>query len=503
LRYPAAYQTPTRLAKLDTIPGFWGQSMRRHMIVRWGTVALAAGLTGCQSSPFAKHGDAAVDGWPMREGGGGVDATKDVLAEASAGAPSPPTIVRASSEPWGQNCPRGGVKIEAALDLDGNGIIDSYDRMVSEDYVCNVYPVSVSAGPQHSCALASDRTVWCWGADDVGQLGDYGEYAAYAPRPVAGVEAALALAVGGDFACVVLPTTGVRCWGKNERGQGGHGVDLPFTAPSCVTKDSEGTPLLGATSLALGGAHACVVLDGGTIACWGANDSGQLGDGTTRGHNQPGLVVGITDGRSIVAGGGHTCVLLGDSTVRCWGANGEGQLGDGTTTPRAAAVSVENSGGTAPLEGVVALAAGEGFTCALMQDSSVLCWGANSHCQLGLPTTTQRALRPVAVPVHDVESMVAGAQHVCAVLGSGKAICWGRNDDGQVGAPAGECRMDPAQLPLAHVLSVGAGASHSCAVDESGIWCWGDNSLGQLGIGIAGPTRSSSEPQPAIWSLAP
>ena len=474
--------------------------MRSQDSALWTAIALAGGFAACGSLPESH--DAAADGPLAGETGVGADATDDGPADASPDtAPFPTTIVLTSPEPWGPNCPRGGVRMQTALDLNGDHIIDSSDQTLGEQYVCNVYPVSVSLGPRHSCALASNGGVWCWGADDVGQLGDYGQYVAYAPRPVGGVETALALAVGGDFACVILPTTGVRCWGKNDRGQGGHGADGPFISPSCVTK--AGVSLLGATGLALGGAHACAALDDGTVNCWGANDTWQLGDGTTLDHNQPVPVSGITDARAVVAGSRHACVLLKDTTVRCWGANDEGQLGDGTTIAEAATVTVGDATGTAPLSGVTALAAGDAFTCALMQDATLLCWGANADCQLGLPTITQRALLPVTVSVRDVQSLVAGSQHACAVLSSGKAICWGRNEFGQVGAPAGDCRAEPVELPLAHVLSVSVGRTHSCAVDDIGIWCWGDNSLGQLGIGIASAARSTSEPQPAIWDLAP
>jgi alpha-tubulin suppressor-like RCC1 family protein len=466
----------------------------------WAAIAIAGGLVACGA--LAKRRDAATDAPVARDGGLGVDAIEAGPADAAVEAvPNPATIVVTSLEPWGPNCPRGGVKVATALDLNGNRTIDSWDETLGEQYLCNVYPLGVGLGPQHGCALASDDTVWCWGADDAGQLGDYGEYAAYAPRPLGGVESALALAVGDDFACVILPTTGVRCWGKNDRGQGGHGADRPFIAPSCVTK--AGASMLGATSLAAGGAHACAALDDGTINCWGANDAWQLGDGTTADHNEPVPVLGITDARSVVAGGRHTCALLGDTTVRCWGAGDEGQLGNGVTTAQAVAVTVSNADGTAPLAGVTALAAGDAFTCALMQDATVFSWGANADCQLGLSAATQRALLPVTTPVRDVQAVVAGGQHACAVLGSGKAVCWGRNDFGQVGAPAGACRADPVELPLAHVSSVGAGRTHSCAVDEMGIWCWGDDSLGQLGIGIASAARSTSEPQLAIWDLAP
>ena len=473
--------------------------MRSQQTTLWAVIAIAGGVTACGS--LVKRRDASADGPLAHAGSAGIDATEDGPADASADAIHfPSTIVRTSAEPWGSNCPRGGVKIQTALDLNGDRIIDSSDETVGEQYVCNVYPVTVSLGPQHSCALASNGSVWCWGADDVGQLGDYGQYASYAPRPVGGVDTALALVVGGDFSCVILPTTGVRCWGKNDRGQGGHGVQQPFTSPSCVIKS--GASLLGTTSLALGGAHACVVLDDGTINCWGANDTWQLGDGTTQDQDQPVPVQGISDVRSVVAGGRHACALLKDSTVRCWGANDEGQLGNGTTTAQAAPIPVGNAKGTAPLSDVMALAAGDAFTCALMQDGTVLCWGANADCQLGLPTATQRALLPVTAPVREVQSLVAGSQHACAVISSGKAVCWGRNDFGQVGAPAGACRANPVELALAHVLSIGAGRTHSCAIDEVGMWCWGDDSLGQLGIGIANAARSTSEPQLAIWHLA-
>lgn len=291
--------------------------MRSQSTAFLAAIALAGALAACGS--LERGRDAATDG-PLTgplTGEVGVDThvTVDSAGDASVEVvPPPTTIVRSSTEPWGPNCPRGGVKIAVAVDLNGNRAIDSSDETLGEQFVCNVYPMSVSLGPQHTCALASNGTVWCWGADDVGQLGDYGQFAAYAPRPVSGVETALALAVGGDFACVILPTTGVRCWGKNDRGQGGHGVEQPFTSPSCVLKS--GASLLGATSLALGGTHACLVLADGTANCWGANDAWQLGDGTGQDHNEPVTVPGVTNARTVVAGGRHTCVLLEDTTVR-------------------------------------------------------------------------------------------------------------------------------------------------------------------------------------------
>lgn len=470
--------------------------------MRRQAIAFALGLAACGSLPGQPDTPSDPPWRTERDGG---DAGDGGSAAEAAFSPTdavvvPVTIVRTFQEPWGPNCPRGGVRIESGVDLDGNRVIDSADQSLGDQYVCNVYPVSVSLGAQHGCALASNGSVWCWGADDAGQLGDYGEYAAYAPRPVGGVEKATALAVGDDFGCVILPTTGVRCWGKTDRGQGGHGSVRPFITPSCVNLPG-GAALLGATSLAAGSAHACAVLDSGSLFCWGANDVGQLADGSTVDRSAPVEVPAIADARSVVAGGRHACVLLGDTTVRCWGANDEGQLGDGTTTARSVPVAVLTADGAAPLAGVTALAAGDAFTCALTDDGGTLCWGANSHCQLGLPPTVVRAPLPAAAPVRDVRSLAAGSRHSCAVLGAGRAACWGDNGFGQLGAPVGDCRAVPVALPLPHVVSVGAGRDHSCAIDEVGLWCWGDNSSGQLGVGM--PTAPSSEPRLARWDLAP
>jgi alpha-tubulin suppressor-like RCC1 family protein len=465
--------------------------MRSRNRARLVGPALVAGLAGCGSLP--SQPDAATDA-----------AVADGAADSTSGADTvdavahPPTIVVTAAEPWGSNCPRGGIRIQSAVDYNGNHVIDSEDESMPDQYVCNVYPVGVSAGPRHSCALASDGSVRCWGADDTGQLGDYAEHAAYAPRPVGGVETALALAVGGDFACVILPTTGVRCWGKSDRGQTGHGALGPFITPSCVNLPG-GSALLGATSLATGGAHACAARTDGTVYCWGRNDTWQLADGTTLDRSQP-VPAAVVGARSVAAGGRHTCALLDDSSVRCWGGNDQGQLGDGTTTARAEPVVVTD--GTTPLAGVTALAAGDAFTCALMDDTSVRCWGANNDCQLGVAAMPSSPL-PVAAPVRDAVFLAAGTAHACAVLASGKAVCWGKNDFGQIGAPAGDCRPVPVELPLPYVTAIAAGGSHACAVDEIGLWCWGDNSFGQLGIGLASSARSTHEPQRAVWDLAP
>ncbi len=165
------------------------------------------------------------------------------------------------------------------------------------------------------------------------------------------------------------------------------------------------------------------------MSCWGANGSGQLGDGTATDRSIPVAVSGIGDATGVASGDGHTCAVLVGGAVKCWGYNGQGQVGDATTTSRLTPVAVS------VVSDATAVAAGPSHTCALRTGGTVLCWGANGYGQVGDGTTTDRST-PVAVEQpHALDHVVqtaAGWAHTCTLRTGGTVSCWGFNGYGQL-----------------------------------------------------------------------
>lgn len=186
----------------------------------------------------------------------------------------------------------------------------------------------------------------------------------------------------------------------------------------------------GIAAIAAGRDHTCALTTGGGVKCWGRNWAGQLGDETTTNRNTPVDVSGLGGGVAAIATGqSHTCALTTSGGVKCWGANGSGQLGDGTTTNRTTPVDVVGLG-----SGVAAIAAGERHTCALTTGGGVKCWGSNGSGQLGDGTWTQRNT-PVDVSGlgSGVQAIAAGGSHTCALTTGGGVRCWGWDGYGQLG----------------------------------------------------------------------
>ena len=257
--------------------------------------------------------------------------------------------------------------------------------------------------------------------------------------------------------------------------------------------------------------HTCAITPHGVVWCWGRNHSGQLGNNTTTISATPVRVYdsgavfldGVMD---ICVGSEHTCAVKEDGTVWCWGDGTYGQLGVGDSIDRIRAFSVLDQDGN-PFDGAVRVACGHGHTCAVKEDGTVWCWGQNSAGQAGSPNTG-RVENPELVgglAGQTVIGVTAGHSHTCALTSAGEMWCWGDNTYGQLG----DGTVTASSLPV-HVLADGssvftgvvqadAGHDYTCAVKEDGtVWCWGGNADGQLGDGSYSerhfPVRLTSMP---------
>jgi len=338
---------------------------------------------------------------------------------------------------------------------------------------------ALTAGSYHTCALMSGGTVKCWGSNSDGQLGDGSTTSRSTPVDVAGLGGnVIALAAGAYHTCALTAGGGVKCWGQNEVGQLGDGTTTQRTTPVDVIGMGSGVVALASAS----GFHTCALTTGGGAKCWGHNYGGQLGDGTTAQRNTPVDVIGLGSGViALSAGGFHTCALIAGGEAKCWGENYYGQLGNGTNTWHYTPVSVSGLG-----SGVVALVAGYSDTCAVTASGSAKCWGFNDSGQIGDgTTTTHNAPTDVSGLGSGVAAIAPGGDHTCALTASGGVKCWGSNSDGQIGNGAILMRSIPMDVhELGNNAIVVAGYFHTCAVTASdGAKCWGYNDYGQIGDG--------------------
>ncbi|MDZ7779468.1 MAG: hypothetical protein U5R14_05930 [Gemmatimonadota bacterium] len=286
-----------------------------------------------------------------------------------------------------------------------------------------------------------------------------------------GVSGARAVSSGLFHACALDADGIARCWGANEAGQLGDGSRSDRASP--VRVDTE----FRFSTLAAGVAHTCGLTSEGRAACWGQNLGGQLGDGSRDDRTIPALVAGDTRFTTLVSGWNHTCGITAQREAFCWGLNREGQLGDGSRLDGLEPGRVIGS--------VDALAAGNAHTCAV-SGGQVLCWGDNRAGQLGDGTTDSRVNpTPVSELPDDVVDIAAGAAHTCALLADGTAHCWGQNLHGQLGT--GNTAPARSPTPVLGGLTferIQAGGGVTCGTTVDGVdYCWGLNQSGQLGDG--------------------
>jgi alpha-tubulin suppressor-like RCC1 family protein len=284
----------------------------------------------------------------------------------------------------------------------------------------------------------------------------------------------VAIAAGDFHTCALTSGGGVKCWGSNQDGQLGNGTTQ--TAVSGLAS--------GVSAIAAGGGHTCALTSGGGVKCWGSNLWGQLGNGTNIDSDIPVDVSGLASGVSaIAAGGSGACALTSGGGVKCWGMNSWGQLGDGTNIDSDIPVDVSGLA-----SGVSAIAAGGWHTCALASGGGIQCWGTNAYWpDCGTSACDyERSNVPVDVPgvTSGVSAIAAGGHHTCALTSSGGVRCWGWQL-GNGSMTDSNIPVDVAGLPSG-VSAIAAGGQHTCALTSGGgVMCWGENLWGQLGNGTS------------------
>ncbi|QQS28707.1 MAG: T9SS type A sorting domain-containing protein [Sphingobacteriales bacterium] len=346
-------------------------------------------------------------------------------------------------------------------------------------YIQFSYAQRIAAGGWHSVVVCSDKTVKAFGENATGELGDGTNNDQSEPVTVTGLSDIIAVSAGGDQLeahSMALKNDGtVWAWGSNLYGGLGNGSTINTNVPVQTLL------LNNIIAISAGGWHSVALKDDGTVWTWGWNIDGQLGDGTLNDRILPGMVNGLSDITAISAGTYHVLALKVDGTVWAWGDNISGQIGDGTNIDRTIPVQVVG------LTDVVKIAAGRFFSLAVKSDGTVWAWGENLYGQLGDGTTTDKTLPVQVVGLSGVTSAVAatGAFHCMAVKNDNTVWAWGRNTYGNLGDGTLDHQSTPVlMLDISDVEGMAAGTNFSLVYKYDGtFWGCGRNASGQLGDG--------------------
>ena len=336
---------------------------------------------------------------------------------------------------------------------------------------------AVSAGYSSGMALKADGTVWAWGSNAAGQLGDGTTTQRLLPVQVLGIANVVAISAGGGHAVALTGNGEVWAWGYNCWGEIGDGTTTTRLVPCRVPG------LSGVTSIAAGESHTAALRNDGTVWTWGYNGWGELGDGTTRDKHSPMRVAGLANIVAIAASGSDNAALTADGHVWAWGDGSEGQTGDGTDPSRTLS-PIQVAG----IDNAMTVAIGEEYMVALRSDHTVWAWGANCDGQLGGAASTYCTPTPVQIQgLNSIASISAGSYSAYALKSDGTVLAWGDNSKGQLCDGTATHRLLPFHIPnLSAVTAISAGLDHVMVQkSDSTIWAWGGGNCGQIGDGTS------------------
>lgn len=357
----------------------------------------------------------------------------------------------------------------------------------------------ISVGSTHSCLLKIDATVWCWGDNSYGQLGNGTTTSSTTPVQVVdpGVNYK-SISLADTFSCGITSLDEVRCWGNNNSGQLGDGTQTSSLFPVAVQGLPSGVKSVSGAADPWGNyGYVCALLNTTAVYCWGQHPV-EIGNGTNSSLT-PILFPGLNSGvKNISAGRGSTCAVMNSGAVQCWGSK---YLGDGSSSNSASLVTVSGITNATKIAVSGAMWGNDSLICALLDTGAVKCWGNNAAGSLGNGDLTGTlSTTPVdVVGLTDVVDIAVatgnsgGSSSVaCAINSAGTLYCWGFNYWGFVGDGTTTDRFVPTPVINLHnkmtAISIGDvgdnGFGHSCALDILGNYsCWGHNSSGELGDG--------------------
>lgn len=351
----------------------------------------------------------------------------------------------------------------------------SYDFSLSGTAIIELIETKIGNGSYHSTAKKNDGTVWSWGYNLSGQLGDGTQVNKPIPVQASSLSDVAAITSGGAH-IVALKTDGtVWAWGYNYYGVVG---DNSTTDRYTPTPAQTSGGLTDVSAIAAGSSHTVALKEDGTVWAWGRGYYGALGWGSWNQRNQPTYISGVTNVYAIAAGANNTAALKSDNTVWIWGDNTYGQLGDNTTDDQNVPIQIPG------LSDVTAIACGY-HTVILKTDKTVWAWGLNDYGQLGDNNTGQSFVPVQASGLSNVDAIATGHNHTVALEGDGTVWVWGRNEYGQLGDGSTTDRHIPTQITgLTNVVAISAGTYHTTVLKNDGtIWTWGRNNYGQLSDG--------------------
>jgi alpha-tubulin suppressor-like RCC1 family protein len=385
----------------------------------------------------------------------------------------------------------GGVTTDTEL-TNAQGVATA--KAFTANAIAGFYAVTASVAGVASPAVfglynqpAGSGLVAAWGDNASGELGNNSTMPSSSPIQVAGAAGigslsnVVAVAGGQSFTLALKGDGTVWAWGDNTYGELGNGTTTGSLVPVQVSGIS------GAVAIAAGAGHSLALKGDGTVWAWGNNASGQLGNGGTTNTSVPVQVSSFSGAVAIAAGAQHSLALKGDGTVWAWGSNASGQLGNGSTLNSSLPVQVNN------LSGMVAVTAGRSDTLALRSDGTAWAWGDNTYGELGNGTTTGSSVPVQASGLINAVALSSqsGSYQVFALKGDGTVWGWGENQFGELGTgaatPAPYGISTPVQVSnLAGVAAIAGGNQFALALKNDGtLWSWGLNTSGQLANGTS------------------